>query len=158
MGAPSSEVDKLLGFLQKRKQDIESGVDDPKRVTREWIRDLDGLMRDLKKFLEPAIAAQLLRVEDARFTMREDKALGQYEAPGLVIVGPDDRRVEVMPRVRFAVAADGRVDLGSGPEAAMLVKTRGGWRLHWRDGSSDMPDGLELTADNFAFALQRLLR
>lgn len=157
MGASGHEVGKLLGFLEQRKHDIESGVEDPKRIRDEWIKDLTQLMARLLEYLEPATSKRLLRVEPAKFMLREDKALGDYEAPGLVIVGPDDRKVSVMPRVRYAVGALGRVDLGSGTEAAMLVKQKSGWRVHWRDGSSDSPDGVELTADTFAFALQRLL-
>ena len=86
----------------------EPRIDDPEAVKAEWVGRLDALVRDIKNWVE----ASGWKTRVYRKSMKEDPALGQYDAPRLVMERErDGLTVALDPVARYVPGADGGVDL-----------------------------------------------
>lgn len=103
----------------------------------EWLESLRKLMAQMKAWLSDAKSDGLLSIEDVTCDLSEDH-LGTYSAPGLVITAPSGRKVDVAPHALVVIGAQGRVDLLSGPNRAMLIRSSdtGEWLLATREAGA----------------------
>jgi hypothetical protein len=108
----------------------EPGIDDPEALKREWVGRLEALVRDIRSWVE----ASGWKTRVYRKSMREDPALGQYEAPRLVMERERDGvTVALDPVARYVPGADGGVDLYRMPgydDVASLHHEGGQWVVH----------------------------
>jgi hypothetical protein len=100
-------------------------------VKAEWLDRLDRLVGDVKAWAE----AYGWKTRVYRKPMKEDKALGLYEAPRLLMEREQDGIVVALdPVARFVPGADGGVDLYLMPgydEIASLYLEDGQWVVHY---------------------------
>ena len=118
-----SEQGDFMKFLLDKKTEEEKSNIDWAAKRSEWLSDLRTLTAQVKDWLAPAVQKGLLRVQDDEVQI-EEQYLGSYAAPSLVISGPGASRVKLVPIARLIVGAQGRVDLISGSEKFVLVRTK----------------------------------
>jgi hypothetical protein len=120
----------------------QSQVDDPKTVLAEWLGRLDELVGSVKSW------ASEFDWSTRQITKKmQDSRLGPYEAPALMLQN-ETTRVLLDPIARFAVGADGVVDLYLMPaydDIANLFFIDGQWRLHYVfPGTTAIPHAQEV--------------
>jgi hypothetical protein len=108
-------------------------VDDPDAIRAEWLRDLDELLAEVRRWTEGS--GWRTRVIEKSM---KDSVLGQYKAPAMLL---QRETVEVIldPVGRFAPGTDGVVDLYLLPaydDIASLYVVDGAWRLHYASRST----------------------
>jgi hypothetical protein len=124
---------------------------------KDWGKSLERLFGQLRGWLTPAEADNLLRVEEDRVSLREE-GLGAYAAPSLRVITPRGEVVRIIPKGRVIVGALGRVDFECSPKKAMLVQ-RAPHRWQFAELTLD-PGGWsfeDLTEDSFWETLRYLL-
>jgi hypothetical protein len=111
-----------LSEYVKTKQDQQKRlVNDAARVREEWERELDDLMAQIDRWLEPAVK-EGLKVEPSVVPISE-QALGSYRAPARAVELAGNR-VAIRPVARVIVGGYGRVDVTGKSEGATLI--------HWQ--------------------------
>lgn len=93
----------------------------------EWVRLVHELCTNIAEWVESRDWTF-----DAHALTMEEKAVGIYTVPILVITIDDVRSVHVVPKGSDIVGADGRVDLIGHPtkEDVRLIRKDGRWVLH----------------------------
>ena len=127
-------------------------VEDPARERDDWTRQLRELIEKVDGWVRPAWSTRV--IEKAM----HDSALGDYEAPGL-LMQRDFSRVLLEPITRIAPGTGGVVDLYLMPaydDIARLFRVEGEWKLiHYAFRGEEAAVGirnapaLPLTEENF---------
>jgi len=127
-------ADPLIDFLRQQKQDAEGRKVNWARIRESWITDLRELMAQIRAWLKDAVAERLLEVREHEVSLTED-GLGTYTVPALTISAPRSRLIQIVPKARLIVGAEGRVDLESGPNRAKLIHVGKAWKFVREDFS-----------------------
>src|SRR3954447_26111667 len=109
----------------------EPQIENVEVVKSEWLDRLDRLIREIKGWAE----AYGWKTRVYRKPMKEDTALGRYDAPRLVMEREQDGVVVALdPVTRFVPGADGGVDLYLMPgydDIASLYYEGDRWVVHY---------------------------
>ena len=151
-----SGKDALVELLRlQREQEAAQAPADWNTVLVDWTRNLRQVLDTMRAWLDADAFKKFLRVESFTVSLSEDH-LGSYEVPALRILAPAGRTVEINPRARLVSGAQGRIDMRSGPNRAILVLGQDGlWRFPatYVSGRSEVV----LSEDSFSEALRELL-
>lgn len=113
-----SAMTKLAEYIRTKREDQSLLSADAARMKAEWLRQLDDLMADIDRWLEPAVA-EGLRVTKGKTELIE-RGLGSYSAPVRTVEFAGNR-VTIEPVARVIVGGHGRVDVKSPRVTASLI-------------------------------------
>ena len=106
-------------------------TDDRAALQQEWLRDLQSLMGDIRRWCDAHGWA--VHVTDKSVT---ESKLGEYSAPTLQVRAPNGTVVYVEPVARDVAGADGLVDIYAWPSLRrlLLLRQSGGWTIKTDSG------------------------
>jgi len=144
--------------LEKFLRQIQSGKGrgfDVEESKREWLRAIDSLLERISGWLEPVAQKGLVKLHRNKVTISED-SLGVYEAPCLEIEAVG-RRVVLEPVARVVFGGAGRIDMGHGRLARVLIREPNENNRWLISSAYTKGEGAVLTDETFTEALQSLL-
>ncbi len=107
----------LKQFLEQQSHPVARAAE-----KKEWQAAIAGLFKRLRSWLADLEKRKLLIVEERVHGSDEASMMG-LELPSLRIRAPHGRHVDVVPKARFVIGGEGRVDLLAGARRVSLIRT-----------------------------------
>jgi len=128
-------MSNLFDRLKKEQEDALKQKEVASAEMPAWLARLEGLMADIRRWLEPGTTGGLITIQPKSFPLQEE-LLGSYQAEGLVLGFGSKRLVEVQPIAAMIMGAKGRVELkpsGCRSRMGVVLLFRGEQWIVWPD-------------------------
>jgi len=109
---------KLAEYIRSKREDHTLLASDAAKMKEEWLRQLDDLMADIDRWLEPAVGEGLTVTKGT--TELIEGGLGTYRVP-MRTIEVAGNQVTIVPVARIIVGGHGRVDVKNQRATAYLI-------------------------------------